>query len=194
MDISKFRGLGDFAGKSGTVTRVSGRDRTALSSDEVSKMSETNPTLKALMGGGFSARPMTIGGPSQEDPVARAQRQIAAGGIGSNPFGQTTQQPRSVQTQMFNRPAYQRNRVTTGQMGEMNRANQDRFRADIKPLTTAYDRSLSQANAQQQMADTSVADAASNSFFGLMNGYQQQQNAMTQQGLMPLLSQLFGGF
>ena len=123
---------------------------------------------------------------------------FGSGGIGSNPFGgglgANTMKPRSVQTQIANRPAYQRNRVTTGQMGEMNRANQDRFRADAKPLTTAYDRSFAQAQAQQQMNDTAVNDSMSNQFFGLMNGYQQQQNNMNQQQLMPMLSQLFGGF
>lgn len=122
---------------------------------------------------------------------------LGSGGIGSNPFGTsaaTPAGPRSVETQIANRPAYQRNRVTTGQMSEMNRANQDRYRAEIKPLSAAFDRSLSQANAQQQMADTSINDSMANQFFGLMNGYQQQQNSLNQQQLMPLLSQLFGGF
>lgn len=124
---------------------------------------------------------------------------FGSGGIGSNPFGgglgaNTMMQPRSVQTQIANRPAYQRNRVTTGQMGEMNRANQDRFRAEQRPLTTAFNRSFSQADAQQRMADTSVNDSMANQFFGLMNGYQQQQNSLNQQQIMPLLSQLFGGF
>lgn len=119
----------------------------------------------------------------------------ASGGIGANPFGSTgTMQPRSVQTQMFNRPAYQRNRVTTGQMGEMNRSNQDRFRSEVKPLTTAFNRNFNQANAQQQLADTAASDQYSNQFFGLTNQYNQQQNAMNQQMLMPMLSQLFGGF
>jgi hypothetical protein len=118
----------------------------------------------------------------------------ASGGIGSNPFGGGTMQPRSVQTQMFNRPAYQRNRVTTGQMGEMNRSNQDRFRSEVKPLTTAFNRNFNQAQAQQQFADTAASDQNSNQFFGLTNQYNQQQNAMNQQMLMPMLSQLFGGF
>jgi len=118
----------------------------------------------------------------------------ASGGIGSNPFGGGTMQPRSVQTQMFNRPAYQRNRVTTGQMGEMNRSNQDRFRSEVKPLSTAFNRNFNQAQTQQQFADTAASDQNSNQFFGLTNQYNQQQNAMNQQQLMPMLSKLFGGF
>lgn len=118
----------------------------------------------------------------------------ASNGIGSNPFGGGTMQPRSVQTQMFNRPAYQRNRVTTGQMGEMNRSNQDRFRSEVKPLSTAFNRNFNQAQTQQQFADTAASDQNSNQFFGLTNQYNQQQNAMNQQQLMPMLSQLFGGF
>jgi hypothetical protein len=117
-----------------------------------------------------------------------------SGGIGSNPFGGGTMQPRSVQTQMFNRPAYQRNRVTTGQMVEMNRSNQDRFRSEVKPLSTAFNRNFNQAQTQQQFADTAASDQNSNQFFGLTNQYNQQQNAMNQQMLMPMLSQLFGGF
>lgn len=122
------------------------------------------------------------------------EAQERQGGIGSNPFGGGTMQPRSVQTQMFNRPAYQRNRVTTGQMGEMNRSNQDRFRSEVKPLSTAFNRNFNQAQTQQQFADTAAADQNSNQFFGLTNQYNQQQNAMNQQQLMPMLSQLFGGF
>jgi hypothetical protein len=119
----------------------------------------------------------------------------ASGGIGSNPFGGLGgMKPRSVATQMFNRPAYQRNRVTGGQMQEMDRANQDRFRAETKPLSTAFNRSFNAAQQQQQMADTATADQASNQFFGLMNQYQNQQNSLNQQQMMPLLSQLFGGF
>ncbi len=138
----------------------------------VSSLSNTGP--QQLGGGGFGG---------------------ASGGIGANPFGgAAAMQPRSVATQMFNRPAYQRNRVTTGQMGEMNRANQDRFRAEVKPLSTAFDRNFAQAQAQQQLADTAASDQYANQFFGLTNQYNQQQNSMNQQMLMPMLSQLFGGF
>lgn len=133
-----------------------------------------------------------------ENASPTAQAMASSGQIGSNPFGgglgANTMKPRSVQTQMFNRPAYQRNRVTTGQMGEMNRSNQDRFRSEVKPLTTAFNRNFNQAQAQQQFADTAASDQNSNQFFGLTNQYNQQQNAMNQQMLMPMLSQLFGGF
>ena len=169
--------------------------------------------MESLKGNGFAAaqaqgmNPMSSrAAANMTDSQTPAERGIApygssggagfgSGGIGSNPFGgASTMQPRSVATQIFNRPAYQRNRVTTGQMSEMDRANQDRFRAEQRPLTTAFNRSFSQADAQQRMNDTAVNDSASNQFFGLMNGYQQQQNSLNQQQIMPLLSQLFGGF
>jgi hypothetical protein len=138
---------------------------------------------------------VNAGNPGVSIPTVGGGFGGASGGIGANPFGGAgAMQPRSVQTQMFNRPAYQRNRVTTGQMGEMNRSNQDRFRAEAQPLTTSFNRNFNQANAQQQLADTAASDQYANQFFGLTNQYNQQQNAMTQQQLMPLLSQMFGGF
>lgn len=109
------------------------------------------------------------------------------------------QSPRSVETQLFNRPAYQRNRVSTGQMAEMNRANQDRYRAEVMPLQTAFNRAFNEANQRQQMQSTSVANQAANQYLDLTSNYNNSlydfgraQRNQNLQMMWPLLSQYMG--
>lgn len=116
---------------------------------------------------------------------------------GFNPVSRTS--PRSVETQFFNRPAYQRNRITSGQMAEMNRANQDRYRAEVMPLQTAFNRSFNQANQQQQLQSLSAANQANNQYLGITDNYNNSlfdlNRAARNQGmqmLWPMLSQYMG--
>lgn len=109
------------------------------------------------------------------------------------------QSPRSVETQMFNRPAYQRNRVTGNQMSEMNRANQDRYRAEVMPLQTAFNRAFNEANQRQQMQSTSAANQAANQYLDMNAGYNNSlydlgraQRNQNLQMMWPLLSQYMG--
>ena len=119
---------------------------------------------------------------------------IQTGGIGYSPQQVSLNAPRTAQQQMFNRPAYQRNRVTGAQFGEMNLANQDRYRAEVMPLQNAFNRSLQQANQRQQMESTSAANQLSNQFFNSTNNYANQSRDMNTQFLWPLLSRAFQGF
>lgn len=123
---------------------------------------------------------------------------INTGGVqGFSPVSR--QSPRSVETQLFNRPAYQRNRVTGGQMAEMNRASQDRYRAEVMPLQTAFNRSFNEASQRQQMQSMSAANQAANQYLDINSGYNNSlydlNRAQRNQGLQmlwPILSQYMG--
>lgn len=124
---------------------------------------------------------------------------INTGGLGAQPAAAPRMTPRSVETQMFNRPAYQRDRITGGQMAEMNRANQDRYRAEVMPLQTAFNRQWNEANQRQQMNSLQAANQYNNAFIDSVNQYGNSQFDMDrqqrQQGLQmlwPMLSQYMG--
>ena len=160
---------------------------------------------------GNLSSPISMGGPRNAFDASGALRpgggaggggmnygtSIGQGGIGANPNGVGFAPPKSAKQQMFNRPAYQQNRVTAPQMADMERANADRYRAEVMPLQNAFNRSWNAANQQQRFNETSAANQASNQFFDLANSYQNQQydmNRQNMQSLMPLLGSFFNGF
>jgi hypothetical protein len=124
---------------------------------------------------------------------------ITQGGLPS--LGSTpATNPRSARQQMFNLPAYMRKRVTGDQMGELERANQDRYAGTSAGLRQRMDRENTQLSNNQAFNSMTAAQNASNQYQGLMNNYLQgaNRNAMTaynqdREFFGPMLSQILGG-
>jgi hypothetical protein len=131
---------------------------------------------------------------------ANAFYNTSVGGGGVQGFDPVSRQsPRSVMSQLFNRPAYQRNRVTGNQLAEMERSNQDRYRAEVIPLQTAFNRAFNENNQRQQMQQASVANQAANQYLDATSNYNNSlydlnraQRNQNLQMLWPMLSQYFG--
>lgn len=106
-------------------------------------------------------------------------------GLGTAPTVKT----RTVGQQMFNMPAYQRNRVTPRQLGELESTNKSRQLAGGLAAKTSYDRARTEAERNQRLNETQINDSAANQFFDMTQQYRQQQMSR----MLPLLSQIFSG-
>lgn len=117
------------------------------------------------------------------------------------------QAPRTSQQQAFNTPAYLRNNTSQEQWGEMNRGNQDRYRANLAQGQASMGRGMQQANNQNLFGSLLDATNAANNFYDVstnaIRGDQQNQlgwlqgmtdlNRRKSQTFMPMLGSLLGG-
>lgn len=116
--------------------------------------------------------------------------------------------PRTAQQQAMNTPAYLRNNTSEEQWGELNRANQDRYRASLATGQSALGRNMQQANIRNMLDTLSQATGEANNYYDTMtsaiNGANQNQvnwytglsnlrnNQM--QSLFPLLGNMLGRY
>lgn len=80
-----------------------------------------------------------------------------------------TTAPRTAQQQAFNMPAYLRNNTTAGQWDELNRANQDRYRADLSRGQSTMGRQMQQANLGHMFDTLQSATGAANNYYDTMS-------------------------
>lgn len=79
------------------------------------------------------------------------------------------QAPRTAQQQSFNLPAYMRQNTSQGQWNEMNRSNQDRYRASLATGQNQLGRQMQQANTNQHVASLGAATNAADNFYDTMS-------------------------
>lgn len=77
--------------------------------------------------------------------------------------------PRTAQQQAFNMPASMRNNTSEEQWGELNRANQDRYRGSLASGQSQMGRQMQRANTQHLFDTLGQATQSANNYYDTMS-------------------------